>query len=237
MALTFEKVFVMKHRTVRDVMSAGITTIRPSTRYKELVRVLAGQRATGVPVVSDDGQLAGVVSESDLLTKETVQRDPDAGTRPWPPRRSWRGKAAAEVARELMTAPVTVRPDATLAEAARLMNSHHLSCLLVVDEDGNLLGEVTPRDLLRIFLRPDAEIRAEVIDEILVRYLGTNPAMVHVRVTDGVVFISGEVERKSMLSIVLPAIRAVDGVVDVEGQLDYAIDDTRYPATQDLRDY
>ena len=45
--------------------------------------------------------------------------------------------------------------------------------------------------------------------------------------TDGVVSLAGELERKSMLAALLPAVRAVDGVIDVEGQLGYAIDDTR----------
>jgi len=64
---------------------------------------------------------------------------------------------------------------------------------------------------------------------VLAGYLGTNPAMVQVDVADGVVRLTGEVERKSMLAFLLPAVRAVDGVVDVEGQLSYAIDDTRRP--------
>jgi hypothetical protein len=56
-------------------------------------------------------------------------------------------------------------------------------------------------------------------------------------VTDGVVRLTGELGRKSMLSLVLPLTRAVDGVIDVEGQLSYAVDDTRLPATSDLTDY
>jgi CBS domain-containing protein len=136
-----------------------------------------------------------------------------------------------------MTAdPVTVRSDATVAEAARLMEQHHLSCVLVVDEAGKLAGTVGPRDLLRVFLRPDSEIRAEVIGEVLVRYLGTNPALIEVDVTDGVVTLAGEVERKSMLAAVIPAIRAVDGVVDAEGHLTYTIDDTHLPVP-DLHEF
>jgi hypothetical protein len=38
-------------------------------------------------------------------------------------------------------------------------------------------------------------------------------------------------------TLILPLTRAVDGVIDVEGQLTYAIDDTRLPATEDLTDY
>ena len=124
---------------------------------------------------------------------------------------------------------MTVRPGATAAEAARLMDRHQVSCLLVVDEGGKLLGVVSPRDLLRVFLRPDEEIRTEIVDDVLAGYLGTNPALVKVDVTDGVVRLAGELERKSMLALLPPAVRAVDGVIDVEGELGYAIDDT-WPA-------
>jgi len=228
----------MKHRTVRDVMTADVVTVTTSTRFKDLVSLLVGRRISGLPVLSSQGQVVGVVCETDLLVKEEFQRDP--GTRPVtrPHRRALRVKAAGDTAGEVMTTrPVTVRPDARVAEAARLMDRHHVGCLPVVDEDGGLAGTVSPRELLRVFLRPDGEIRAEIIDEVLVRYLGTNPALVSVDVTDGVVTLCGEVEYKSMLPLVLPVTRAVDGVVDVEGQLTYGIDDTRLPPVPDLHDY
>jgi CBS domain-containing protein len=122
---------------------------------------------------------------------------------------------------------LTVRPDATVAEAARLMDRHDVNFLLVMDESGKLLGVVGPRNLLRVFLRSDEEIAAEIIKDVLVSYLGTNPALVHVKVTDGVVRLAGELERKSMQALIRPAVRAVDGVIDVEDELSYAIDDTR----------
>ncbi len=226
----------MKHRTVRDVMADAVT-VTTSTRYKDLVRMLVGRGISGLPVLSRRGTVAGVVSESDLLMKEELQHDP--GSRPAVHhRRALRAKAAGDTAGDVMTThPVTVRPDATVAEAARLMDRQHASCLLVVDEHGKLAGTVGPRDLLRIFLRPDSEIRADIVDEVLTGYLGTNPALVSVDVIDGVVTLAGEVERKSMLASVLPAIRAIDGVVDVEGQLSYATDDTRQPSAAVLRDY
>ena len=144
--------------------------------------------------------------------------------------RARRAIATAETAGEIMTRrPATVRAGATTAEAARLMDRCQVRCLLVIDEGGKLLGVVSPRDLLRVFLRPDDDIRTEIIDDVLAGYLGTNPATVQVDVAGGVVRLAGEVERKSMLAFLLPAVRAVDGVVDVEGQLSYAIDDTRRP--------
>jgi CBS domain-containing protein len=219
----------MKHCTVRDVMTSDAVVVTTSARYKDMVRMLVGRGIGGLPVIDRRGALVGVVYESDLLTKEEFQRDP--GARPASRgRKALRAKAAGDSAAEVMTThPVTVRPDATVAEAARLMDWHHASFLPVVDESGKLAGSVCSRDLLRVFLRKDSEIRAEIIDEVLRRYLGTNPVLVNVEVTDGVVRLTGEVERKSMLSAVVPAARAVAGVVDVEGQLAYAIDDTRRP--------
>ena len=129
--------------------------------------------------------------------------------------------------------PATAQAETSVAEAARLMDRHQTRFLLVTGEDGKLLGVVTARDLLQVFLRPDAAIKAEINRDVLSRQLGTNPVLVHVDVTDGVVRLTGELERKSMLSALLPAVRAVDGVIDVEGRLGYAIDDARLPRDAD----
>jgi CBS-domain-containing membrane protein len=228
----------MKHCTVRDVMTTDAVTATTSTAFKDLVEILVRRRISGLPVLSRQGKVVGVVGEADLLMKEEVQQDPGARPARRPRRRALRAKAAGDTAGDVMTTrPVTVRPDATVAEAARLMDRYHASCLPVVEEDGKLAGAVSRRDLLRVFLRPDRDIRAEIIDEVLVRYLDTNPALVSVDVTDGVVTLSGEVGSKSMLPLISPAAQAVDGVVDVEGHLTYAVDDTRHPSVLDLRDY
>ena len=63
----------------------------------------------------------------------------------------------------LMTAPaVTIHPDATIPMTAQVMTSHHIRRLPVVGEDGHLIGLVTRRDLLRVFLRSDEEVAERV---------------------------------------------------------------------------
>ena len=220
----------MPHYEVRDVMTADPVTVTPATSIKDLAGILVKQRIGALPVLTPLGRPVGLVTEGDLLRKEQLQRDPEGQHSMQLSYRARRAIATAETAGEIMTRrPATVRAGATTAEAARLMDRYQVRCLLVIDEGGKLLGVVTPRDLLRVFLRPDGDIRTEIIDDVLAGYLGTNPAMVQVDVADGVVRLTGEVERKSMLAFLLPAVRAVDGVVDVEGQLSYAIDDTRRP--------
>ena len=217
----------MRHQKVRDIMTADPVTVTSATSLKYVAELLVQQKVSAVPVLSLRGKLLGVVSETDLLRKEELRRDPDSPHSLHLNYRARRDLATAETAGEIMRELVaTVRPDATLAEAARLMDQHDVSCLPVVDENGQLLGAVSPRDLLHVFLRPDEDIQAQVVTDVLIGDLGTNPALVHVEVSDGVVRLAGELERKSMLTRVWPAVRAVDGVIDVDGDLGYASDDT-----------
>ena len=156
--------------------------------------------------------MAGVVAEGDLLRKEQLQRDPEGRHSMHLPYRIRRDIATAETARELMDRyPATVPAATSVAEAARLMDRHQSRFLLVTGEDGKLLGVVTARDLLRVFLRPDAAIKTEISRDVLSRYLGTNPVLVKVDVIDGVVRLTGELERKSILAAALRAVRGGRG--------------------------
>jgi CBS domain-containing protein len=225
----------MRHYQVRNVMATKPVTVRLDTPLKDVAEILVKGRIGVVPVLTPQGHVVGVVAEGDLLRKEQLQRDPDGRRSMRLRRRALRGVATAETAEELMDRdPATAPAGTSLAEAARLMDRRQSRFLLVTGADGELLGVVTPRDLLRVFLRPDAAIKHEVSRDVLLDYLGTNPVLVQVDVTDGVVSLTGEVERKSMLADVLPAVRAVDGVIDVEAHLSYAIDDTRLPHTADV---
>jgi CBS domain-containing protein len=228
----------MSNRTVRDVMTADPVTVTATTTFRELASILVRHPVSGIPVLSRQGKVIGMIYESDLVAKEEFRQAPGTRQPAWSYGRALRTKANAATAGELMiTHPVTIGPDVTVAGAARVMDRYHLGCLPVVSEDGKLAGVVGLRDLLRVFLRPDSEIRDEIIDKVLIRRLGTNPALVSVDVTDGVVTLTGKVKRKSMLSAVLPAARAVDGVVDVEGQLSYEIDDARLLEPPELHSY
>jgi len=220
----------MRHYQVRDVMTANPMTVTPATPLKNVADILVRGQIGVVPVLTPQGRVAGVVAEGDLLRKEQLQRDPDGRHSMHLLYRTRRDIATAETAGELMDRyPPTVPAGTSVAEAARLMDRHQTRFLLATGEDGKLLGVVTARDLLRVFLRPDVAIKAEISRDILSRYLGTNPALVQVDVTDGVVRMTGELERKSMLAAALRAVRAVDGVIDVESQLGYAIDDISLP--------
>jgi CBS domain-containing protein len=193
-------------------MTTSVVTVDRTTPYKEIARLLAEHRISGVPVLTMGRHVAGVVSEGDLL----AARVRNTGGR-------WRwltgGKEhQALVASQLMTSPaITIHPDARLATAARLMSAHHLRRLPVLGPEGKLLGIVSRRDLLSVFLRPDAEIGQQV-REILAEALPGGPTGVEVAVHNGVVTLTGEPELAADDDLVQAAVRLtrdVDGVVDV----------------------
>jgi CBS-domain-containing membrane protein len=137
-------------------------------------------------------------------------------------------KAEAAVAGELMTErPATIAPEASLADAARLLLAEQVKRLPVVDADGRLVGIVSRSDLLRVFLRPDAEIRYEVREVVVARELSMDPFRFQITVCDGVVALVGQVERRSQIPLLSDLVRSVEGVVRViDRDLTYAVDDT-----------
>jgi len=210
-------------RRVSDVMTTSVVTVDRITPYKEIARLLAEHRISGVPVLKMGREVAGVVTEADLLDAEDkVQRRLHAAaSRTWWPRRQ---RHPALTAGELMTTPaITIGPHATIPAAARLMNTHHLRRLPVVDEKGKLAGIVSRRDLLSVFLRPDEDIATDVrrlLDEVLL----AEPGEADVTVREGVVTLTGTLDPNAgphgdLIPVTIKLMWDVDGVVDVIDRL------------------
>jgi CBS-domain-containing membrane protein len=218
----------VRHRTVDDVMTHQVVTALRDTPYKTVVHLLARNDVAAVPVVDDQQRPIGIVSEADLLHKESAQPDPQGhGPGLWL-RRKDRSRAGAETAGALMNAPVvTARPEWSLVEAARVMDRHHLKRLAVVDEAGRLVGIVSRSDLLGVFLRHDRAILDEIRHDVLEHTLYLAPDAVSVQVLDGVVTLRGKLERRSLVPITVRLCRAVDGVVTVHDHLRFDVDDRR----------
>ena len=209
----------LRHRgrwRVRDVMTADVVTADRNMSYKQAAELLTDQCVSAIPVVAKGGRLVGVVSEADVLRK--------AERRPW--RRGGglsarvrrdRDKARARTAGQLMTSPViTIHPDASLSAAARLMNAHRIRRLPVVNA-GDLVGIVSRRDLMKVFLRPDEDITAEV-SGVLAQILPEDAGQVTVGVLDGVVTLDGAPDQ-DLVPVAVGLTAGVDGVVAVVNRL------------------
>jgi CBS domain-containing protein len=209
-------------------MTTDVVSVREDTGFKELADLLIGREVSAVPVVNELNYVVGVVSEADLLHKVEFSGEP-AATRLFERRRqrTARSKAGGDDAGSIMTTPaVTTSADKKVVDAARTMEARQVKRLPVVDDEGRLIGIVSRRDLLKAFLQPDAAIRDEVVERVLRRVLWVEPWAVQVQVHDGVVTLSGELDRKSTIEIAIALTRAVDGVVDVVDELAYHFDDS-----------
>ncbi|SCG74632.1 CBS domain-containing protein [Micromonospora coxensis] len=217
----------MRTWQVQDVMTTEVAAVREGAAYREIVDLLTGRHVTAVPVVDGARRVLGVVSEADLLHKVELLGRPHE-RRIFPSRHDGeaRAKAGATLAADLMTTPpVCVSPDTTVTEAARIMDRRQVKRLPVTDDLGRLVGIVTRGDLLRVHLRPDADIRRDVVGDVLRRVLGVADDTVDVTVHGGVVTLTGQLDRWSSVHLALRLTARVSGVVEVVDALGYAIDD------------
>lgn len=215
---------------VRDVMTSKVVRVQPATRLKDLARLLLERRISGVPVVNEDGNVVGVVSEADLVAKQVgrplsrrTMLDWILGERPslW----EQRTRTATTVA-QAMTAPaITVDADRPLGEAASLMVDRGVNRLPVI-ESGRLVGILTRADLVRAYLRRDEDILRIVRDEVVRHTMWLDPDSLHIEVREGVVRIVGTVDRRSTATILEKLIRLVEGVDDVSNDLTWDFDDS-----------
>lgn len=119
--------------------------------------------------------------------------------------------------------------DATISEAARIMVEHGVERLPVVDERERLVGLVARRELLQTFLQPDEAIRRAIVKDVIEDSLWLAPQAIDVSVTNGVVTLSGELERRSEKAVALRMTEWVNGVVAVIDELTYTFDDRDVP--------
>lgn len=206
--------------TVGEVMTRNVVAVRKDARFKDIVQVMRARRFSAFPVLDDDDMVVGVVSEDDLLIREGF-RVPGSGPR-FLPHHSDRAKADGLTAAQLMTAPaVTIRPEADVAQAARIMHTRHVKRLPVVTETGRLVGVVSRVDLLGVYDRADADIRSEILCQIIESEFVLDSLAFAVTVDAGVVTVAGPVDSEDVGLSLLEQIGRVAGVVTVRDRLSY----------------
>ena len=126
---------------VADVMTIDPITIQSDASIEAAERVLRLNGVTGLPVVDTDGDLVGVISQTDLVLAgspfiEAALRNQPDGLR----------------VGELMTSPaITVPFESSLREAARQMVEARVHRLVAVDEDGRAIGVLSAIDFVGVF--------------------------------------------------------------------------------------
>jgi CBS domain-containing protein len=209
--------------TVRDVMSTHVIAVRQGAPYKEIAGMLHEQRVSAFPVIDDDNKVIGVVSETDLLTKEALE-----GTVPrtlLSRQERVRKQTNALTAADLMTRPpVTIGADEPVTHAARLTFDQRVKRLPVTSDDGTLIGIVSRSDVLSVYSRPDAEIQHQIAKELIVGTFLCDPDRFTVTVNEGIVTIKGVPETTMAGLNIVDAARHMEGVVAIRDGLSYPQD-------------
>jgi CBS domain-containing protein len=216
---------VVREPDVASVMTTRVTTAKPNTPFKDLVHTMTEQGISAVPVVDDENRPIGVVSEADVLAKQEFHGGGDelphgdrAGRGRW-------YRALAQTAAELMTTPVhTVPASKPVSVAARILAREKVRRLFVVDDGGRVAGVVSRRDLLRVYLRTDEELRAD-IEALLASAVGLPEHTVGVTVHDGTATVDGVLASRREAEVVARAVLAMPGVVGMHNNLRYVVDD------------
>jgi CBS domain-containing protein len=206
---------------VADVMTTDTAVVPEAARYKEIVATLRRHGVSSAPVLDRAGRVVGVVSEADLLDRQTTRELPSGTIRLAWKLRQW-SRAAAATAADLMTAPaVTVSPEQPIAEAARLMESRRLRRLPVTDAQGRLAGVVSRADVLSVAERPDEHVRHDVMTKVIAGRFGLSPRAFDVTVNSGLVTIAGCVDDQPTAIRLIGSVWQVEGVCGVRDRLLY----------------
>jgi len=196
-------------------MTEDVVSVKPDASLREAASVLVGRRISGLPVVDEAGEVVGVVSETDIVMKASGGTE-RSGYLAWFFDSDVTGeKVAAETVGQAMSSPViTITPDRTVHDAARVLIEERVNRLPVV-RDGKLVGILTRSDIVRAFTRTDAELASEIEDDILRRTFWAEPGSVAVVLSDGRVTLTGMVETEADREMLPLFVSRVPGVVAV----------------------
>ena len=144
----------------KDIMTTNVITINQNAPIPLIAKILVENSISGAPVVDNENNIVGMVSEGDLLRKETNPRLPSHinilgafiyynGVERY---HDDLKKLMAEQAESLMTEDViTISPDTEIEEIGKLMLEHGIKRLPVV-QDGKMVGLVSRRDMVKLLI-------------------------------------------------------------------------------------
>ena len=119
---------------VKEIMSANVETVKPTSSLRATARTLSNLNVGALPVV-DDGKLVGIITDRDVSVHAiAIGREPQS----------------TDVQTVMTKEVFTCKADQSLAEAAEIMEQHNIRRLAVVNEDGEVVGILTVDDIAQV---------------------------------------------------------------------------------------
>jgi CBS domain-containing protein len=208
-------------------MTREILTVGPEASLKEAARRMLEGEISGLPVINDDGDLVGIITEADFMATEADRRVTRRAGLLRLFVRDAEIPSHERLVGDVMTADVKViGPESDHAEAARLMEKEGIKRIPVV-ADGRLIGLIARADMLKAYVRSDEEIIDEIQGHVMKDILWIDSRRVEIECVDGNVIVSGHLETKSDASLLIELTRRLDGVTSVSDHLTWEVDNTK----------
>ena len=147
----------------RDIMTKDVITARPEDGVEETARIMVEHKISGIPVVNEEKQLLGIVSETDMMIRAGDLQAPFYITlfdsiiyvdNPIRYQQDVKKFSAARI-EDMMTKKVySVDEDAEINEIVKIMRKHNINRVPVL-RHGKLVGLITRNDLLKALLRDE----------------------------------------------------------------------------------
>lgn len=147
----------------RDIMTKDVITVGPEDTVEKVINLLLDNKISGVPVVNEENEVIGVVSEGDIIVRKSKLHVPSyiqilGGVIYLDDPEDFKEelkKAVAYKVKDIMTVfPATVEEDTTIEEMATMMSEEGINRLPVV-KDNKLIGLVSRSDIVRALARKE----------------------------------------------------------------------------------
>lgn len=232
-----------------DIMTKDVATVGLDASIEAVIALMVARGVSGVPVLAGQGQLAGLISEGDLLRRiETATAAPrrrsllDLLLGPSREATDYVRSHSRRVSDLMTDEVVSVAEDTPLAEVVRLMETKRIRRVPVL-RAGQLVGIISRADLVRALGRKLAELRAPmtaVSDEELEQRVKTaldhislfDNSSIEVRVADGAATIAGVIHDESLRTAIRVAVETVPGIRTVADRVEFVepVTGSIYPA-------
>jgi CBS domain-containing protein len=221
----------------RDIMTRDVITVRPGTSVSNIAALMVEKHITGVPVLTDDGRLIGIVSQTDLLHRAEVGTerkhkwwfrmfaDSTALAREY-------AKAHGLKALDIMSRHVvTVGDDAELRDVADILDKRRIKRVPVV-EGNRLVGIITRGDLVRALsqvqiTKTDTKIDNAALHKTLHERIQSqswiNNHYINLAVNNGIVELWGFVDTPDQRKALRILVEETEGVKDVKDNLSIGV--------------
>ena len=215
---------------VEEIMTKDVIAVAPKTPIHEAARLMVDHGVSGLPVVDDDGNVVGIVSEGDLILREKPRE-----RMPW-----WKAffgdaerlavqyqKAHGTTVGEVMTRSlITVSPGFPIESVALILDQRRIRRVPVI-ADGQLVGIVSRGDLIKALAKAPAPAAAQPSDNRLVQEMSARLAEepwisnhgIVVQAKDGVLSLWGLVLTEAEKSAVETMARSIEGAKGIESHL------------------